>query len=92
MPYYLGKCPLGDWTLFASPVAPTKETHGQFYNYAEGPWLDGFVTWTIRRVLFKKIRTSTRSAAGITICLAASGILHPHLPSGAEGFRTQPHQ
>jgi hypothetical protein len=54
MPYYLGKGLLGDWILFASTVAPTKETHGHLYTCDEGPWLEGFVTWTMRRVLFIK--------------------------------------
>jgi hypothetical protein len=38
MPYYLGKRPQGDWVLFASPVAPTKETHGHLYTCAQGPF------------------------------------------------------
>jgi hypothetical protein len=38
MPYYLGKRPQGDWVLFASPVIPTKETHGHLYTCAQGPF------------------------------------------------------
>ncbi len=38
MPYYLGKRPQGDWVLFASPAAPTKETHGHLYTCAQGPF------------------------------------------------------
>ena len=38
MPYYLGKRPQGDWVLFASPVSPTKETHGHLYTRAQGPF------------------------------------------------------
>ena len=38
MPYYLGKRLQGDWVLFASPVSPTKETHGHLYTRAQGPF------------------------------------------------------
>jgi hypothetical protein len=38
MPYYLGKRPQGDWVLFASPVTPTKESHGPLYTRAQGPF------------------------------------------------------
>jgi hypothetical protein len=38
MAYYLGKRPQGDWVLFASPVTPTKESHGHFYTCAQGPF------------------------------------------------------
>jgi hypothetical protein len=38
MPYYLGKRPQGDWVLFASLANPTKETHGQIYTCAQGPF------------------------------------------------------
>jgi hypothetical protein len=38
MPYYLGKRPQGDWVLIATPVAPTKETHGHLYTCAGGPF------------------------------------------------------
>jgi hypothetical protein len=38
MAYYLGKRLQGDWVLFASPVTPTKETHGHLYTSAQGPF------------------------------------------------------
>jgi hypothetical protein len=38
MAYYLGRRPQGDWVLFASPVTPTKETHGHLYTFAQGPF------------------------------------------------------
>jgi hypothetical protein len=38
MPYYSGKRPKGDWVLFASPVPPTKETHGHFNTCVQGPF------------------------------------------------------
>jgi hypothetical protein len=38
MAYYLGKRLQGDWILFASPVPPTKETHGHLYTSAQGPF------------------------------------------------------
>jgi hypothetical protein len=38
MPYYLGRRPQGDWVLFASPVTPTKETHGHLYTCSQGPF------------------------------------------------------
>jgi hypothetical protein len=38
MPYYLGRRPQGDWVLFASPVTPTKDSHGHLYTCAQGPF------------------------------------------------------
>jgi len=38
MLYYLGRRPRGDWILFASPVTPTQETHGQLYTCVQGPF------------------------------------------------------
>jgi hypothetical protein len=38
MAYYLGKRLQGDWVLFASPVPPTKETHGHLYASVQGPF------------------------------------------------------
>lgn len=38
MAYFLGRRPQGDWVLFASPVTPTKDTHGHLYTCSQGPF------------------------------------------------------